>query len=152
MAAEMHNLHGTACILGDRGIMIMGPSGSGKSTLALALINAAHQRGQFTALIADDQLLISTSHGRIIIEAPSAIAGRIELYGLGIAKKAHCHAAILDLVVMLRPKSEIERMPVPKIYKLAGIDVEQINLPSQSNSLNIQSIFHFLSGQIVENA
>ncbi|RWH23488.1 MAG: HPr kinase/phosphorylase, partial [Mesorhizobium sp.] len=38
-AVKSENIHATAILIGDRGVLITGPSGAGKTTLALTLID-----------------------------------------------------------------------------------------------------------------
>ncbi|TIU95959.1 MAG: HPr kinase/phosphorylase, partial [Mesorhizobium sp.] len=52
MRAE--NIHGTALLIGECGVLITGPSGSGKTTLALTLLDHCRARGLFSRLIGDD--------------------------------------------------------------------------------------------------
>ena len=50
------NLHASAVVLGDRGIVIAGESGAGKTQLALELLSHARSFGLFARLVADDQI------------------------------------------------------------------------------------------------
>lgn len=103
------NVHGTLVLLGDRGVLVSGPSGSGKSSLALDLI--ANADG-FAMLVSDDRVLLERSpRGRLVGRAPSAISGRIEIRGIGIATCSFEPRAIVDLIVELVEPDSIERMP-----------------------------------------
>ena len=75
---EATSVHGTAIVLGDRGVLIRGASGSGKTALSLELLARARAAGVHAALVCDDQVLISAHRGRIIAKAATAIAGLIE--------------------------------------------------------------------------
>jgi HPr kinase/phosphorylase len=103
------NVHGTGLVLGDTGVMIRGPSGSGKSLLALQLIDAWSDRGLTALLVADDRLDLEVVDGALVMAAPAAIAGLIELRGRGIVSRPFVARARLDLVVDL--VDALERMP-----------------------------------------
>ena len=77
------NIHATALLAGDCGLLITGASGAGKSTLALALIGHFRSLGLFSRLVADDQLFISGHGGRLVCQAPPTIAGLAEVAGIG---------------------------------------------------------------------
>ena len=64
------NLHATAIVVGATGILITGPSGSGKSEMALSLLETARGRGLYSALVSDDQVLVSVQNGRLLAETP----------------------------------------------------------------------------------
>lgn len=74
----MTRVHATCVEVHGRGILLIGPSGSGKSDLALRLID----RG--SALVSDDYVDLKVDDGHLIATAPSRIAGKIEIRGLGI--------------------------------------------------------------------
>lgn len=113
------NVHGTLVLLGDRGVLITGPSGSGKSSLALDLI--ADARG-FAMLVSDDRVLIEKgADGRLIGRAPSAIAGRIEMRGVGIVDRSFEPRAVIDLVVELADPGSVERMPTVRSWRGAPL-------------------------------
>ena len=57
------NLHATAFVLGDRGILVSGPSGAGKSLLALTMVAQARASGMHARLVADDRVLAEASDG-----------------------------------------------------------------------------------------
>lgn len=122
-------IHGTAVLLGADGVLIRGESGAGKSTLALALID----RG--ARLIADDRLMLSTVHGRILATAPAPIAGRIELFGHGIVSVPHEHGGVIRLVADIVSDEGLERMPEPHQLSatLLGIALPRQPVPSATS-------------------
>ena len=92
-------IHATCVLLGEAGILIRGPSGSGKSTLAGNLMDDARRAGRLARLVCDDRVAIEARHGRLVVRAVPAIAGRLELRGVGLMRVAHETAAVVRLVV-----------------------------------------------------
>jgi serine kinase of HPr protein (carbohydrate metabolism regulator) len=105
-----------------RAVMLRGPSGSGKSDLALRLID----RGFI--LVADDQVLLSREGNALIAKAPPALAGLIELRGLGIVTMPYCQSARIELVVDLVPSQQVERLPDPITIEFLGLDIPCLRL------------------------
>jgi HPr kinase/phosphorylase len=103
-----HNVHATGLVLGKTGVMLRGPSGAGKSLLALELIDEWEARDLRARLVADDRLDIVVEHGGLVMHAPGAIAGLIELRGRGIVERAYVPSAPVSLVVDL--VETLERM------------------------------------------
>jgi serine kinase of HPr protein (carbohydrate metabolism regulator) len=102
-------------------VLLRGPSGSGKSDLALRLIEDGAR------LIADDQTHLAKNGHALIASPPPALAGMIEVRGLGIVKLPRARlmaAAPLALLVDLVRTEEVERMPEP-----AHEMVEDVELP-----------------------
>ncbi|MGH6906590.1 MAG: HPr kinase/phosphorylase [Aestuariivirga sp.] len=96
-------------------MLLLGPSGSGKSDLTLRLIDqpgcgvtGVLKRAQ---LVADDQVIVRLVAGRLIASAPPAIAGLIEIRGLGIAGLPYRREVALAIAVRLRAQPAIERLP-----------------------------------------
>ncbi len=110
-------LHATTVAIDGVAVMIEGASGSGKSDLALRLID----RG--AVLVSDDQTLVVRSGKTLRARAPTAIAGRIEVRGIGILAMPHVEDVPVGLLV--RVDGAIERMPERRARKIAGIDVRQ---------------------------
>lgn len=107
-------VHATAVAVGNRAALIIGPSGAGKSDLALRAIMTPLRDGAETimvSLVADDQVVIERVADRLIASAPPAIAGKLEVRGLGILPFAFAPAVAIHLVVRLMPASQIERLP-----------------------------------------
>lgn len=109
-------IHGTCLAIGEEGVLLLGQPGAGKSDLALRLIDGSGTgltgalRG--AALIADDQVAVRRSEdGKLIASAPAALAGKLEIRGLGIAELPHVPSVPLKLAVRLTPAAEIERLP-----------------------------------------
>lgn len=94
------NIHATAIVIRSRGLLFIGPSASGKSSVALSCLMAARDHGLFAALIADDQVFVSTVNGRIVARRPSSIAGFAELRGAGIVAVASLPSAVLDCAIL----------------------------------------------------
>jgi HPr kinase/phosphorylase len=95
------NLHGTGLVLGKVGVMLRGPSGAGKSLLAIELLDRWEGRGEPAWLVADDRLDIEAAPHGIVMHAPKAIEGLIELRGRGIVSRPFVRKADLHLVVDL---------------------------------------------------
>ena len=105
------SIHASAVLVGARAVLIQGPSGSGKSRLALALLNAAHQGLlPFARLVADDRAHVEATHGRLLVRPAPALAGLIEVRGLGIRRVPFEQVATVGFVVELGPL-DAERLP-----------------------------------------
>lgn len=121
-------IHASAVLVGDRAILIRGPSGSGKSRLAFDLILAGRS-GQIPAatLVGDDRLYLARVSDHLVVRPPRALAGLIEIRGLGIRRCAFAAEAPLGLVVDLSAP-DAERLPPQEALgtSLLGIQVPRI--------------------------
>jgi len=106
-------------------VLLRGPSGAGKSDLALRLIEGGAR------LIADDQTHLAKKGHALIASPPPALAGMIEVRGIGIVKLARgqllAEAALELLVDLVRPE-EVERMPDPAHEALQGVTLPRLAL------------------------
>jgi serine kinase of HPr protein (carbohydrate metabolism regulator) len=107
-------VHASAVLVGPRAALIRGPAGSGKSRLALALIQAGCAGAlPFTRLVGDDRVHLETANGRLLVRPAEALAGLIEVRGLGIRRLAHESVAVVGLVIDLAAP-DAERLPPTK--------------------------------------
>ncbi|MDH7803182.1 MULTISPECIES: HPr kinase/phosphorylase [unclassified Rhizobium] len=111
MNAERFNLHATAIVVDNTGILFTGPSGSGKSELAFSFLTEAERCGLPAALIADDQIFVYRDGENIIAERPEAIAGLLELRGSGIVSLKSIASAPLHFAVTTVLSPENPRLP-----------------------------------------
>lgn len=95
--------HGNTVAKAGRAVLITGPSGSGKSDLTLRLLDRGFQ------LISDDRTVLKRENDRIVASAPPAIAGKMEVRGIGIVELDHVENIPIALVVELT--SDIQRLP-----------------------------------------
>jgi serine kinase of HPr protein (carbohydrate metabolism regulator) len=122
-------VHASVAFVGGRGVLIRGASGSGKSSLLLALLD----RDPDTRLVADDRVVLTDDGGRLVASVPDAIAGRMEIRGVGIVRRPHLAFAPLDLVVDLVAAAEAPRLPdadermvevggrlLPRVFVISG--------------------------------
>jgi HPr kinase/phosphorylase len=111
MTARPATVHASAVLVGPRAALIRGPAGAGKSRLALGLIHAA-EGGliAFARLVGDDRIELAASHGRLLARPAPALAGLIEVRGLGIRRLDHEPVAVVGLVVDLADPGA-ERLP-----------------------------------------
>jgi len=118
----MRRIHATCIAIDGRGVLLRGASGAGKSDLALRLIDeGAH-------LVADDQVELRAADGRLTAAAPPAIAGRIEVRGIGIVAMSCLADVEVGLLVDLVRSPDVERLPEPRVCRIEGIDVPVIAL------------------------
>ncbi|WP_421692896.1 HPr kinase/phosphorylase [Aestuariivirga sp.] len=108
-------IHGTCLAIGEDGVLLLGKPGTGKSDLALRLIDQPGfgLSGELrqARLVADDQVQIHRVDQALIASAPAALAGKLEIRGLGIAELEVKAFVRLRLAVRLTPSAEIERLP-----------------------------------------
>lgn len=113
MSGRATTLHAGCVVIGEAGILIRGASGAGKSQLALRLIDDAERRGLHARLVADDRVRLSRHAERLVARPHPAIAGLVELRGVGLAAMPYAPAAVVRLVVDLVPEAP-ERLPDPQ--------------------------------------
>ena len=112
------SIHASAVLVGKRAVLIRGPSGSGKSRLAFDLILAG-RTGQIapTVLVGDDRVHVAAKEGVVTVRPAPALAGLIEIRGLGIRRCEFAEEAIVGLVVDL-DAADAERLPAPEALSL----------------------------------
>jgi HPr kinase/phosphorylase len=104
-------VHASAVLVGARAVLIRGPAGAGKSRLALGLIQTADcGLLTFARLVGDDRVELAACHGRLLARPAPALAGLIEVRGLGIRRVDYEPVAVVGLVVDLAV-AEAERLP-----------------------------------------
>jgi len=110
------------------GILLRGQPGSGKSALALSLLDQpgsglASDSPPVTAqLVSDDQVVLSNAGGKLLAKSPGAIAGLLEVRGLGILEvHAIAQDAVIGLVIDHAPATSLPRLPELSRMDLCGI-------------------------------
>ncbi len=104
-------IHGSCASRTGNGVLLIGPPGAGKSDLLLRLLARGFD------LVADDQVEIADGIARPV----PALAGLLEVRGIGIVRQDFVASARLALVVQLGAAGE--RLPMPHRH-------QELNLPS----------------------
>jgi len=126
--ADASTIHATAVLVGARAVLIRGPAGAGKSSLALRLIQAADAGiVPFARLVGDDRVHLAAGHGRLLVRPASALAGLLEIRGLGIRSMPFEPVAVAGCIVDLG-EAALPRMPEPAALTaiLAGIRLPRL--------------------------
>ena len=111
MAGPDSTIHASAVLVGPKAVLIRRPSGCGKSRLAWELLVAATQGLlPFARLVADDRAYLENRAGRLVVRPAQALAGMIEIRGLGIRKVEVEPLAVIGLVVDL-DAADVARHP-----------------------------------------
>ncbi|BBD98713.1 aldolase [Sphingobium amiense] len=120
-ALSSETLHATSVAIAGRAVLLSGPSGSGKSDLALRLVD----RGGI--LVSDDYTLVKRVDGRLVATAPTTIAGKMEVRGIGIVDLPRIPEAPVALLIDLFDR--VERMPLDPLLRIvAGMQVPVIKI------------------------
>jgi len=134
MAVGTSTIHASAVLVGPKAALIRGPAGSGKSMLAWSLVTAAAQGLlTFARLVADDRAYVENHSARLLVRPAEALAGLIEVHGLGIRRIEFEPVAMVGLVVDLgvrdaarHPNAEgtsvlVQGVTVPRLAVAPGI-------------------------------
>jgi HPr kinase/phosphorylase len=121
-------VHASAVLLGETGILIRGASGSGKSSLVLELLRADPAAAH---LVADDRVILSAEHGRLVADVPEPLAGLLEVRGLGLVKLPCVAPVVIRLIVDLVARDEYRRMPeaADALTEVQGLSLPRLLLP-----------------------
>ena len=134
MSAGTPTIHASAVLIGAKAVLIRGPAGSGKSQLVWNLLQAAALGAlPFARLVADDRAHLQACAGRLLVRPAPALAGMLEIRGLGIRRLPYEPVAAVALVVDLaakdaarHPAQEAEKtaiggVPLPRLAVAAGV-------------------------------
>ncbi len=137
MTLDDRSIHGSAVMIGDRGVLIRGPSGAGKSLLAFDLILAG-RAGILpqVSLIGDARLLLRLDGPMLTARPAPALAGLLEIRGLGIRRTTFIAEGALSLVVDLAA-SDGARLPAPETRRtaIAGVELPRIAVAAGYDAL-----------------
>jgi HPr kinase/phosphorylase len=137
MASEPSTIHASAVLIGPQAVLIRGPSGAGKSRLTWNLLEAAEQGSlPFARLVVDDRALIEAQGGRLLVRPAPALAGMIEIYGLGIRRLPYEPVAMVGLVVDLAAP-DADRIPPTEAGKtsISGISLPRLSVAAGMDAL-----------------
>ncbi len=110
-------LHASLVDCRGRGVLLRGPSGAGKSDLALRLVDAGWR------LVADDRVLLRRAGAAIVGRAPPALAGLLEVRGVGILRLDFLAETPLALIVDLVAPERVPRLPEPAQESILGVAI-----------------------------
>lgn len=102
-----------------------GASGTGKSSLVLQLL---HAFGDRAILVGDDRIALSRDGDRLLASVPDALAGLLEVRGLGIVRLPHVSPAAIDLVADIAAVNAAPRLPEADERRaiLAGVSLPRL--------------------------
>jgi HPr kinase/phosphorylase len=138
MSMQAPTLHASAVLLGRRAVLIRGPAGAGKSRLALGLLQAAETGAiRFGRLVGDDRIQAAAHHGTLILRPAPALAGLLEVRGLGIRRVAFEPMAVAGLVVDLGATAD--RLPEmgERETAILGIRLPRLTVGREADPLSL---------------
>jgi HPr kinase/phosphorylase len=141
-------VHASAVLVGARAVLIRGPSGSGKSQLARQLIEMRGKDFAFTRLVGDDRVHLEAANGRLLVRPAEALAGLLEVRGVGLIRLDHEPSAVVGLVIDLAA-ADAERLPEPERQRA---EIEGVVLPRLAVADGVAPLpvvlGHLTSGQL----
>lgn len=135
--SEQPTIHASAVLVGRKALLIRGPSGAGKSRLAWDLIEAAAQGAlPFARLVADDRAYVEARNGVLLVRPAEALAGLLEVHGLGIRRLSYEPVAVVGLVIDLAA-ADAARHPDPAAARttVGGIKLPRLAVSAASAAL-----------------
>jgi hypothetical protein len=151
MADDTATIHASAVLVGRKAALIRGPAGSGKSQLVWDLLQAAEQGAlPFARLVADDRTHVEARGDHLLVRPAAALAGLIEIRGLGIVRIAYEPLAAAGLVVDLAAEDAV-RHPEPKaqLALIEGVSLPRLAIAAGMSAL--PAVLAFLKGSPAGN-
>jgi HPr kinase/phosphorylase len=130
-------IHASAVLAGARALLIRGPAGEGKSRLVLGLIEAAESGlVPFARLVTDDRAHLEAANGRLLVRAPKALQGYLEVRGLGIRQLPFEACAVVGWVADLAA-ADAGRLPPPEALttEISGIKLPRLAVAAGEDPL-----------------
>ena len=140
-------VHATCISLEDGAALLLGPSGVGKSDLALrCVMQPARLDGRMLSarLVADDQVILERRAASLWARPPQAIAGKLEVRGLGIIDVPHTPEARVRLLVRLVDAGEIERLPESSETDVLGLTLPVVRIAPLEASAPVKVLLALL--------
>jgi HPr kinase/phosphorylase len=145
MPAQSTTVHGTAVLIGARAVLIRGPSGSGKSRLALALIAAGRVHTlHFARLVADDRVYLEAAGGRLLARPAEALAGLMEVRGIGLLRLDYEPVAVVGFVVDLAA-DDADRLPGESARRTEIDGIELPRLPVAADAAPLPGVLALIN-------
>lgn len=133
-------IHASCAARDGAGVLLLGPPGSGKSDLVLRLIDRGF------ALVADDRVEIESGHA----SAPAALAGLLEVRGLGILRMPYLSRVRLALAVTLG--GDVPRLPAPLRDEALGLPVLAVDATRPSAPQVVALALDCALGRVAQHA
>lgn len=140
-----HYIHANSLVIDHHGLLICGKSGFGKTSLMLSLLEQAKANNKFAAMVGDDQSLVANENNRLIAYCPSSTKGKLEIRGHGIVDVPFLQSAVINLVIEIVPRENIDRMPTIGTKTLDGIQLPLVFVPRYGLQQSVQIIQAMLS-------
>jgi HPr kinase/phosphorylase len=138
-------LHASAAARDGAGVLLLGPPGAGKSDLLLRLLHHGF------SLVADDRVVLRGSHA----SAPPALAGLLEVRGLGIFRLPYveaelCLAVELGQAERLPEACQAERLREPCRFPDINVPLVRIDPWAMSAPLRVALALDCVQGRVAQ--
>lgn len=137
-------VHASCAARHGDGVLLLGPAGIGKSDLLLRLLAHGFQ------LVADDR--VDVENGQAC--PPAALAGLLEVRGLGILRLAHVAPVHLALAVRLSAPGEPlpDRLPQPAREPSLGVPLMTLDPGAPSAAARVSIALDCATGRVAQLA
>jgi serine kinase of HPr protein (carbohydrate metabolism regulator) len=131
--------------------LIRGPSGSGKSRLALELIEMARTGSlPFARRVADDRVHLEAAHGRLLARPAEALAGLIEVRGVGLIRLTHEASAVVGVVVDLAA-ADARRLPEAASHRTEIHGIQLPRLAVESGTAALPALIAYITHEMTSS-
>ncbi|GKX33343.1 MAG: HPr kinase [Rhizobiaceae bacterium MnEN-MB40S] len=146
------NIHASAIVTGETGLLIIGPPASGKSHLARQCLLDARSRGRFAALVSDDRVIVEEAGQRLIASSPPEIAGLIEIRGSGIIGVDYMPQAVMHVAIRAVDAEDSERLPERQFFEpLPGVNLPLLYMVADRMIGPLDLVEAFLDNRLIRS-